>query len=178
MASPAWAEEVEEYVIQLRTFDDPDQPPDLTFCATAPFNANVFLGASVFSVFSNPMNARIINEKTHKVGTGTACLLFDDFTFPVGSKVPFHATFDLEQGAIGGTGECTITSNDVPVDGIVLMGCVGDLSTVPDGFLGGIASSTTAINPFDIPGYTTGSFMTFRMFRLKPDWFPWMEVED
>jgi hypothetical protein len=62
-------------------------------------------------------------------------------------------------------GSCPIASNDVPVAGIVLTSCNLVIVSGPPGTIGGLATSASVFNPRRIPGYSTGSYWTLRIYE-------------
>ncbi|QSQ21653.1 hypothetical protein JY651_41880 [Pyxidicoccus parkwayensis] len=162
VASEARADEV---IYQFRTEEDPANPPDMAVCAAAPFQSNVFLGASVYVPLHRPRDGKVVYEGRKRVGSATACVRLTDFTFPPGQQVPFYARFNLPDGSFTASGTCTLVSNNVPEAGLVLAGCALKLVGVPRGFVGGTVSSTSVFNPFKLPGYATGSYYTLYAFR-------------
>jgi hypothetical protein len=162
VASEAQAGEV---VYQFRTEEDPASPPDLAVCAAAPFAVNVRLGGSVYVPLHSIRDGQVVFEGRKRVGSATACVRLTDFTFPPGQQVPFYARFNLPDGSFTASGTCTLVSNNVPEAGLVLAGCALKLVDVPRGFVGGTVSSTSVFNPFQLPGYATGSYYTLYAFR-------------
>jgi len=162
----------EEFAFQLRTLDDPDQPPDKALCDQQPFITNLMLGASVWSTRTDKRTGEVFDDTRRQVGTGTACFQLTDFTFPVGNEFPVTARFVLKDGTYTGTGICVVTSNDQPVKGLILAACTARVNEGPKGFKGGVATTTTVINVFKLPGFTTGSYLTIRGYRdpTRPWW--------
>jgi hypothetical protein len=165
---PPADKELEEFTLVVRTRDDPQVPPDMSVCRNAPFQSSITLGASVWAPGPVPAApGQAPDDFTIRVGTGTACMHFADPRFPVGSRIPVYAEFVLSQGTYTGLGECTVTSNDKPVQGVLLAGCTAGLVGAPDDVVGGIATTSTVINAGRVPGYQTGSVMTIRGWRTR-----------
>ncbi|MCP3104098.1 hypothetical protein LZ198_35030 [Myxococcus sp. K15C18031901] len=155
----------EEVMYQFRTQEDPTKPPDAAVCDAAPFVATVKLGASVYIPLHRPQDGKVVYEGQRRAGTATACLRITDPTFPPGQQVPAHFRFNLPDGTFTATGACTLVSNDVPEPRLVLGGCALKLVEFPEGFKGGMVSSTSIFNPAKLPGYATGSFYTLHAYR-------------
>lgn len=172
-SAPAFAEEAEEFALQLRTLDDADIQPDRALCAAQSFPVNLILGATVWSTRTDKHTGEVYDDTRRQVGTGTACFQLTDFTFPVGNVFPVTARFKLANGTYTGTGTCTVTSNDQPVKGLILAACSARVNEGPKGFKGGVATTTTVINVFHLPGFTTGSYLTIRGYRepTRPWWW-------
>lgn len=100
-----------------------------------------------------------------RIGTATACAQVTDPGFPPGSRLPFHAVFDLPEGRVTATGEATVVSNDVPVQGLVLAACHLRVVDAPPGLSGGAATSLSVFDPGGRAGYSTGSFWTVGAFE-------------
>lgn len=161
---PLGAKAFQETVIQFRSMDDPDVDPEPAVCARAPFSPNVLLGASLWSSRTRASDGTTVNEQARLVGTGTACALVTDLTFPVFDQAPFYAELTIGDLTLSGNGVCTTTSNDVPVPGLVLVGCTLTIENPPPGIVGGSMTSNSVFNPFGLPGFSTGSFWTVRLY--------------
>jgi hypothetical protein len=62
------------------------------------------------------------------------------------------------------SGVCTLTSNDIPVAGLVLAACSLEVAPASPDIMGGTASSNSIFNPLRLPGFETGSYWTLRLF--------------
>lgn len=162
-AAPAAA--AEELAILLRTLDDPTVEADEAFCLDGPIRTNTFIGASAWSVVTRKQNGKVFYDRVRRVGTATACLAIIEPDFPVRSVIPLYGNFVLQQGTFVGRGGCTVTSNDIPVPGVVSAVCSASVTDAPPGFVGGVAGSATLLNPLQIPGVETGSYWSLRFFR-------------
>ncbi len=167
------AEPAEEFALTLRTLDDPEVEPDRALCAAQSFPVNLMLSATVWSTRTDGNTGEVYDDTRSQVGTGTACFSLTDFTFPVGNRFPVTARFKLNTGTYTGTGECRVTSNDKPVRGLILAACSAAVTEGPEGFKGGVATTTTVINVFRLPGFQTGSYLTIRGYRAptRPFWW-------
>ncbi len=154
-----------EVVMQFRTQEDPAVPADAAVCAAAPFTANVKLGASVYVPQHEPADGKVVDAGGRRVGTATACIEMTDAAFPAGQQLNVYMRYVLPEGGFTARGTCTVVSNDVPADGLVLAGCAMRLVDVPKGFVGGTVSSTSVFNPRRLPGYATGSYYTLYAYR-------------
>jgi hypothetical protein len=162
-ASLAHARPVET-VMHFRSVEDPAAPPDAAFCKSAPFQANLFLGASLYS-HEVDGHGRVKQGESRKIGTATACARLTDPKLPAGSHPEFMVRFDLPEGSFTAVGVCTIASNDVPQRGLVLAGCALRLTAFPKGVLGGVATSLSTFNASALPGFSTGSWWTLQYYR-------------
>jgi hypothetical protein len=52
----------------------------------------------------------------------------------------------------------------VPLRGVILAGCTTAIVEAPAGFVGGVAVSNSVFNPFRLPGFSTGSLWTVRLY--------------
>jgi hypothetical protein len=167
IAPPALAQDFSESVMQFRSLDDPAVTPDLEVCERAPFypQINVVFGASFWASRTRASDGEVVVAEAAQVGTATACMLVTDPTFPVGGVAPFHIEGWAGDVAFTATGECTLTSNNIPVSGLVLASC--NLKVPADaeqGLLGGIATSNSVFNPLGLPGFGTGSYWTLHLY--------------
>ena len=161
LGSPA----ASERILIFRSIEDTSTPPDESFCGTAPFAPNVLLGASLWSIQTQASDAMIVNGQVRRIGNATACTRITNFAFPpFTTTVPFYVSFDLEDGQYVGLGDCTITSNSMPADRLILAGCSLNLTTVPPDVIGGAATSLSVFNPFRLPGFGTESIWTLRLY--------------
>ena len=153
VALPALAGE-STYVFQSQ--EDAATPADASVCAAAPFVSNVRLGASLWSLETKHRDGRV-KELKHRIGRATACLQLTNFMFPQGLVQSIYVQFDLPQGRYTALGTCTVSSNATPLAFIILAGCTLQLSSVPLGSLGGMATSSSVFNVLHRPGFNTGS---------------------
>ena len=172
VCSPAPAQGLPESVILFRSLDDPAVVPDPEVCERAPFfpYVNVVFGASFWSPRTRASDGEVVVPEASQIGTATACMLITDPTFPVGGVAPFYIEGTAGDVDFTGIGECTLTSNDVPVPGLVLAGCNLKIPADPDqGLIGGIAISNSVFNPLGIPDFGTGSYWTLLMYWEDSD---------
>jgi hypothetical protein len=156
-------ERILETVVQFRSVEDTASPPDVAFCDAAPFHANLRLGASVYS-HQVDRHGQVKQGDARKIGTATACARLIDPKLPAGSQLEFTARFDLHEGSFAAVGTCTIASNNVPRDGLVLASCALRLTAFPKGVLGGVVTSLSTFNPSQLPGFGTGSWWTLQYY--------------
>lgn len=167
VCSPAQAQGLSESVILFRSLDDPAVMPDPEVCERAPFfpHINVVFGASLWSSRTCASDGEVVVPEVSQVGTATACMLITDPTFPPGGVAPFYIEGTAGDVDFTGVGECTLTSNDVPVPGLILAGCNLKIPADPDqGLIGGIATSNSVFNPLGIPDFGTGSYWTLHLY--------------
>lgn len=89
---------IDESIIQFRSFEDPDVPPNPLICTNAPFYdenfpAYVLLGASLWSLQTNAASGTVVNEKIRRIGTGDACVKITDLS--PGAEAPFYMEFEV-----------------------------------------------------------------------------------
>jgi hypothetical protein len=149
------------YVFQSE--EDPSTPPDPVVCAQAPFSSNAQLGASLWSVKTGKKSGRV-QQHRKRIGRATACLELTNLMFPQGLVQNFFVRFDLPQGTYTALGSCTVSSNDVPMPFIILAGCTLKLVSGPAGVVGGVATSSSLLNPLKRAGFGTGSTWTLHEF--------------
>lgn len=160
LAAPLLAQ-AEERILVLRTFEDARFPAREDVCAAAPFKVNVKLGASSWTIRTRARDGLLVNEDVRFTGPVTGCG-FISTTSPLVAQ-PFLIHFDLHDGSYTAVGTCTITSNRVPVAGLLLLTCALDIVSAPPGVVGGSATSASVFNPFGLPGFDTGSIWTLRI---------------
>ncbi len=160
LGTPAAAERI----LVFSSMEDQSTPPDQSFCGTAPFTPNVLLGASLWSIETRASDAMVVNDQVHRIGNATACTQITNFAFTPFTTAPFYIRFDLEDGQYVGLGDCTIISNSVPVNRLILAGCSLNLTTVPPDVKGGAATSLSVFNPFRLSGFNTGSIWTLHLY--------------
>ena len=151
-------------VLRFRSVEDPEFPADRAVCDAAPFQANVHLGASLWSEAATASGGRIVNNGVRRVGSATACLRITDPTFPAGLPQLFHARFQTAEGTFTATGACTLISNDVPERGLVMGGCHLRVVDGPAEMRGGAITSLSIFNPANLAGYATGSEWTVQFY--------------
>jgi hypothetical protein len=158
--------QAEERILVLRTVEDPRYPASAGVCAAAPFQpVNVRLGASVWTVRTSPRDGEMVNDDVRFAGTATGCgLLTTAVPF---APQPFLIRFDLHDGSYTAVGTCTITSNNVPLPGLLLVTCAMKVVSAPAGVLGGSATSASVFNPYALPGFDTGSIWTLRIHDTR-----------
>ena len=154
-----------QHTLVFRSLEDPNVSSHPEEC---PFpSANLFLGATLWSIETDASDSRVVNEAVRQIGTAAACGLIT-----TASLVPFYIEYTLNPGNHGGNtfvavGACQVVSNDVPRPGIVLAGCTLRVTQGPEDFLGGIATSMSIFNPLRLQGAGTGSFWTLRAYRTE-----------
>ncbi|WP_224247511.1 hypothetical protein [Hyalangium gracile] len=154
-----------EMVIQFQTLEDPKAAADPNACHDAPFQANVKMQGSVSVPETSPTDGKVKASGKKPVGAALACLRITDRTFAEGSQGDIYASFELPEGHFEAVGKCTAVSNAVPRPGVVLAGCELKLTEFPRAYAGGFATSASLFNPLHLPGYSTGSMWTLRVFE-------------
>jgi hypothetical protein len=167
---PALASAQALRVLQVRSAEDPNSPPDPTVCAQAPFVTNLRLSGTLCAYPTTGTDGRVIVQGSRPVGRATACARITSLAFPVGLAQRFFLRLSLPDGDYTASGTCTIVSNDVPKTGLVLAGCNLALVSAPAGVVGGAVTSLTTFNPFKLEGFTTGSYYTVQVYdQAEPD---------
>lgn len=150
----------------FRSLEDPAVPRP----AVCPVDrANLFLGATIWSIGTRAVDSRVVNEAVQQFGIASACGLIAVPLVP-GAIVPFYLEFTIEQGPDRGDsytaeGNCQVITNNVPQPGIILAGCALRVVTGPPGTVGGAATSMSIFNPKRLEGAGTGSFWTVRVYQ-------------
>ncbi len=156
----------DERILVVRTLEDPRFPYRADVCAAAPFSpVNVFLGASTWSIRTRARDGALVNDDVRFLGPATGCGRLAT-TSPLVAQ-PFLIHFDLEDGSYTAVGTCTITSNAVPVPGLLLVTCGLSITQAPAGVVGGSATSASVFNPFHLAGFDTGSVWTLRLHDAR-----------
>ncbi len=154
-----------QHTLVFRSLEDPNVSSHPKEC---PFpSANLFLGATLWSIETDASDSRVANEAVQPIGTAAACGLIT-----TASLVPFYIEYTLNPGHHRGNtfvavGACQVVSDNVPRPGIVLAGCALRIAQGPEGFLGGIATSMSIFNPLRLQGAGTGSFWTLRAYTTE-----------
>lgn len=143
-----------EATFVFRSEEDAATPPDPAVCAASPFGSNVKLGASLWRWGKHPK----------RIGKATACLELTNVMFPQGLVQNFYVKFDLPKGSYVAQGTCTVSSNNVPQNFIILAGCTLKLVSGPPGTQGGMVVSASIFNPLKQPGFGTGSVWTLQEY--------------
>lgn len=155
-----------ERILVLRTMEDPRYPASAEVCAAAPFQPiNVRLGASVWTVETKARDGELVNDDVRFAGTATGCGLLT--TAAPFVPQPFLIKFNLQDGSYTAAGTCTITSNQVPVAGLLLVTCAMKIVSAPAGVVGGSATSASVFNPYGLTGFDTGSIWTLRIHDAR-----------
>lgn len=151
-----------ERTFVFRTLEDPTVEARPQGC---PFeDANVFLGGRMYSLEMRDSDGEVVDERAHAIGTAAACAAIRGPLEP-GALAPFYAEFTFEDGAAyAAEGVARVTSNDVPVQGVVLAGCSLRLVGGPPGLVGGAATSASVFDPSAQLGGGTGSLWTLRAY--------------
>ena len=153
----------------FRSLEDPSVPSRPADC---PFPAaNLFLGATIWSMDTRAVDSRVVNEAVQQFGLASACGLITGPLLP-STLVPFYLEFTIEQGPDRGDsyaalGSCQVITNNVPRPGIILAGCALRVVTGPPGTIGGAATSMSIFNPLRLEGAGTGSFWTVRVYTAE-----------
>jgi hypothetical protein len=153
----------------FRSLEDPTVPSRPRDC---PFNqANLFLGATIWSIDTRAVDSRVANEAVQQFGIASACGLITAPLVP-STLVPFYLEFTIEQGPDRGdsytaVGNCQVITNNVPRPGIILAGCALRVIAGPPGTTGGAATSMSIFNPLRLEGAGTGSFWTVRVYTAE-----------
>ena len=153
----------------FRSLEDPTVSSQPRNC---PFNqANLFLGATIWSIDTRAVDSRVVNEAVQQFGIASACGLITAPLVP-STLVPFYVEFTIEQGPDHGesytaVGNCQVITNNVPRPGIILAGCALRVITGPPGTTGGAATSMSIFNPLRLEGAGTGSFWTVRVYTAE-----------
>lgn len=160
LAAPLLAR-AEERILVVRTMEDPRFPYRADVCAAAPFQSNVFLGASAWTIRTRARDGALVNDDVRFLGPVTGCGRLTTVS-PLVNQ-PFLIHFDLHEGSYTAVGACSITSNGVPAAGLLLLSCGLNIVAGPPGTIGGSATSASVFNPLGIPGFDTGSIWTLRI---------------
>jgi len=147
---------------QFRSEEDPSFAGDPTVCPAAPFKANKFLNATLWTTNARAADGLTVTSGNRQIGTATACALVESIA--PGYQAPFYVAFDTPTGRITANGTCALVSNSVPEFGVVLAGCNLKVIGAPAGFTGGEATSASILNALRIPGVSTGSYWTILLY--------------
>jgi hypothetical protein len=180
IASFVGAEEVAEEIILFRSQHDEAVPdPSVEWCKmkavesgllpeavaqALPPEAIATLGASLWSLRTRASNGTVNNEMVRQIGVADACGYIIE-GLGEGAKAPFYMEGNAGGLDMAAAGECSLVTNNIPVDGIILTGCALKVDPDPEqGLLGGLAASNSVFNPFGVVGFNTGSFWTIHVY--------------
>jgi hypothetical protein len=151
-----------ERVLQFRSQEDPSLSGDTAACPYP--NRNLTLRARLFGYDLDGRTGLVkVDEDPPQYGTAFACGVITSLS--PGSEASFYIEFNFAQhGTYAADGKCLAVSNNVPVGGLILVGCALKLVSAPSGVLGGLATSNSVFNPFHLSGFDTGSYWTIRAY--------------
>ncbi|HEX8431525.1 MAG TPA: hypothetical protein VF625_09565, partial [Longimicrobium sp.] len=152
-------------ILRFRSEESAEVTPDPAVCAAAPFTTNVVFGAYLYSETTTADEGRVTNTRRKRIGTATACARITDPTFPPDLRQEFYVRFRLPEGSFTARGGCTLITNDIPADGLVLAGCHLRVIDAPSSVKGGVVSSLSVFNPRRLPGFETGSEWTIQHYK-------------
>lgn len=156
-----------EGTFEIHTVDDPSAIVDDSICASADFTPNLKVVANAWTYETRTSDGKVVQDLTHKVGTLQACLLITDLSFTQSTIHPMYVEFDLKNGMYSGIGSCTIASNNVPLQGLILASCTMRLIEQSSGNTVGSAIMSSAFNPFGLSGFAPGeSYWTLRFYSV------------
>ncbi len=160
-AAPKETAALKESAIHVRSefaAEVPNVPDNCPFS-----DPSLLLGAYLYSYRVDGSGA-VVNPKVKKVGTAATCSVVHDPDFSPGSKISHYGVFDLAAGRLVVRGECTVTAQDTPAQGVHQAGCAMNIVSGPPGFAGGISTSSSVLNVGGAPGIGTGSYWNFRIW--------------
>jgi hypothetical protein len=159
-----------ERTLVVKTFEDDRYPPDRPVCTSLyGEGANVFLGASAWSLQTNAARGEVMNDEVKFLGPVLGC----GAAPTLGGPTPpppftpgqlFYMRFQLADGTYTFQGQCDVVSWKVPLPGVLLVGCALALKDAPQGVAGGFATSSSVFNPYGVGGYPTGSVWTLHLY--------------
>jgi len=160
-------------VLQFRSAEDPASPPDPVVCADLPWKqdpplpgVDAMIGGSLYTYETKESTGEVVTKGGHRIGKATACVHITNFAFTPGRAEHFLLQLTLPDGVYTALGTCTIISNDMPVNRLVLGGCNLEITSAPAGVIGGAVTSLTTFNPFHVLGFATGSYWTAQIYDL------------
>jgi hypothetical protein len=155
-------DQASERAYVVRTIEDPSIDPIPP--ARCPGGPGVLLNANGYAhpIATRASDGMVVQEHPKRVGVIRTCSRVTSIT--EGATALQYAEIELGGDTYTATGACRVTSVGVPQAGVVLAGCALRLQTGPDGFVGGIASSASAVLLGAVPGFNTGSFWTLRVY--------------
>ncbi len=189
---PGVARAIDERVIKFRSLEvAPVVPPEVCERGALflgiqdrdlPADTMLFMfDADLFSSRVRTKDGLVVEPEARTIGRGLACawLSFSAFfgnllaepPFPIDqtqplATSPFYGEFEVGGVFLAGGGECSLTSNTLPVPGLGLVACNLRINPDPDqGLLGGNATSNSVFNPLGLPGFQTGSFWTVHIYE-------------
>jgi len=170
--SPVVPEEVCDRGAEFLGIEDRELPEDTVL---------FMFDADLYASQNRSKDGLVVNPQVRKTGTAYACAwlsvnelfgnLSADPPYPIDPTQPlptgpFYGEFSIGGLELAGGGECTLTSNTMPVPGLGLVGCYLRINPDEDqGLLGGNATSNSVFNPLGLPGFQTGSFWTVHIFE-------------
>ena len=162
IATPAFANLSQETVIHMHSIKDNSIVVDDALCDQAPFPTNVRQASTLWSFKTHKKNGVVKDEASKFVGVVRACGLLTDPTLV--APIQMLMSFELNDGTYTGVGTCYSSSNDIPVPGVALGGCVLNLNDVPAGYMGGNAIANNMFITFGDPQVESGGWWILRLF--------------
>ena len=163
-------------VLQFRSAEDAASPPEPAVCAHLPWTpgpgepplpgVEAMIGGSLYTYETQESTGEVVTRGGRRIGKATACVHITSFAFPPRRAENFLLQLTLPDGVYTALGTCTIISNDMPVNRLVLGRCNLEITAAPAGVIGGAVTSLTTFNPFRLPGFATGSYWTAQIYEL------------
>lgn len=160
-----------EEIFVFRTTRTEQQQGATPDCATAPFTSGREDRYELWSMELRASDSRVVRTHIEPVGSFRAC-----FTqFALGKPLGMYAMGKVGNVSWTGSGECLPTQSQPPVRTVLAFNCLLNLSDLPEGYTGGIATSSTVapLLPREagptahVPGYLSTSVVTIRFWK-KP----------
>jgi hypothetical protein len=160
-----------EEIFVFRTTRTEQQQGATPDCAAAPFTSAREDRYDLWSMELRASDGRVVRTHLKPVGNFRAC-----FTqFALGMPLGMYAMGTVGNVSWIGSGECLPTQSQPPVRTVLAFNCQLNLSGLPEGYAGGMATSSTAapLLPREagptahVPGYLSTSVVTIRFWK-KP----------
>lgn len=135
-------------------------------CAAAPFPIRQMDVYDLYSVRTDLETGLVTDPRAQQVRAFTACL----GEFAQDGSFQMYSITEIDGRPYTGLNRCEILAANDPAPDSFLLHCHGRVQDSPEGYVGGLLTSST-LAPLgeapDVPGYTTTSIITMRLWRAQ-----------
>lgn len=152
-----------EDIFILRTKRVESAPGPAPDCERAPFPVRQRDVYQLYSMGGDAGTGLVTDPMAAPAHVFVACL----GAFGEDGAFDMYSIGDMN-GGYAGANRCVIEAANDPTPGSLLIHCSGRMETAPEGYVGGYMTSSTlapAGGAEDVPGYTTTSIVTMRLWR-------------
>jgi hypothetical protein len=156
-----------EEIFVTRTTRTQFVPGATPACAAAPFTSASEQHYDLWSLAVQSSNAKVVKTHDKRVGEFVAC-----FGAISNGSLPMYSRGVMGSIAYASVGDCRFMQAKPPAPKLIVLNCSGDLSELPDGYVGGFLTASTLAptggkDAVNVRGYLSTSVITMRFWR-KP----------